>query len=142
MPQLTRSRFTLALVGVLALALAACSSTRFPGDRTSRQATIVVDNSDGQYGAMTVHLVARAGQRQRLGIVTLNSTEEFSVNHPSGSPRYQLLAAMDGGYTMNSPGFVLTEGDVIRWNLRLNQIVFVGRESGGELPAPTPVPAR
>jgi hypothetical protein len=121
-----------ALLGLaMVLVSAGCSATRFPGDRSARQATVIVDNSDGQYGAMTVHLVAQGGQRQRLGIVTLKSVEEFSVNHPSTSPRYQLLAAMDGGYNMNSPAFVLTEGDVIRWDMRLNQIQFVGRESGG-----------
>lgn len=132
MHQRIRSLRAVALLGLaMVLVSTGCSATRFPGDRSARQATVIVDNSDGQYGAMTVHLVAQGGQRQRLGIVTLKSVEEFSVNHPSTSPRYQLLAAMDGGYNMNSPAFVLTEGDVIRWDMRLNQIQFVGRESGG-----------
>lgn len=125
----SRPRFALAAVAILALVgTLGCSTTSYPGDRTTRQARVIVDNGDGQYGSMTVHLVPRGGQRQRLGIVTLNSTEEFRVNNPSINPRYQLLGAMDGGFNLLSPAFVLVEGDVVRWNLRLNQVFFEGRE--------------
>ena len=116
-----------ALGALLAATLAACASApEYPGNRENYQAVVEIDNEGSSLSNFTVHLVSTNGPRQRLGNVNLNEVRSFDVTRPSSGGRYQFMATLISGYELYSPVFTLTEGDLIVWNLRRNQVLFAG----------------
>jgi hypothetical protein len=116
-----------AAVALIGVALAACASNpQYPGNRETYQAVVEVDNGNSALSNFTVHLVSAYGPRQRLGNINLNEVRSFDVSYPSSGGRYQLQATLISGYELYSPPFILTEGDMVSWNLQRNRVFFAG----------------
>lgn len=122
-----RARATL-LLG-LALLLAGCTSTRFPGDRPS--AVITVNNEHSSLNHITIYLVPALGTPERLGTVDLNKSRDFTVRRAQISGTYRLWARSGTRRGFYSPEFSMAERDVLEWDLRMNQVFLLGTTDGG-----------
>lgn len=116
----------LALAFATGLTAAACSGNPDPamagldGDGSY----VVVDNTNTTLGTATIYLIPTNGIRERLGTVTMNEEKAFEVQRSVGL-EYRLLAE-HGVDEFASRPFTLAEGDVVEWNLDLNQIQYRG----------------
>jgi hypothetical protein len=129
---LKRSARTLLLALVVAASGACAASTAESpfgsaagGD--PQGATIIVDNENAAFSDLTIYLVPRNGVRRRLGTVSLNQTRTFRVDRIDWSGDVRLLADPVGGRDFVSRSFVLTRGDVVEWDLGVNNVRYQGR---------------
>lgn len=117
-----------ALLTTLVL-MAGCASAPFPGQTPS--ARILVNNEHSDVASLTVHLVPSLGNTHRLGTVDLNRTKDFTVRRNALTGSYRLWARPMGGQGFYSPEFTLHRGDVVEWDLRMNQVFRLGNTSEG-----------
>lgn len=107
--------------------LVGCASTLdAPGesDDGTPAARIIVDNAQSGYATLTVELVPPTGIERRLGTVDLNQSGRFTVRRVGLSGQYRLRADPLGSPEFLSPMFTLADGDVVEWDLNLNQILY------------------
>jgi hypothetical protein len=119
-------RPTLRLAALLLLLplLSGCALLR--GSGKFEEATVVVENNLITSSSVTVYLFTALGARTLLGSVPPGSTRSLRYRAPEISGRYRLVARIDreAGTETNSPGFALSSGETLWWDLRRNTVVF------------------
>jgi hypothetical protein len=86
--------------------------------------------------SLTVYLAPALGTSVRLGTVDLNKTRQFRIRRGQLAGTYRLWARPLSGRGFYSPEFTLAEGDVVEWDLRMNQVFLVGTTGGAPLTSP------
>lgn len=133
-----RSLLRTTAVAVL-FTLSGCASTLDPPgeSRDTPTARIVVDNVRSGYATLTVEIVPSTGAERRLGTVDLNQSRRFTVSGTGVGGQVRLRADPLGGPEFLSPTFTLADGDLVEWDLHLNQILYGGDAGSGGSPMPT-----
>lgn len=108
----------------LGLTLAACSGNPDPGTFDGGDSAVVVVDASGTFTSnMSVYMVPETGVRERLGIVTGDETERFTVSNVVWSDRFRLVGeAADGDEIVSNP-FSIAPGQTVTWDVDLNSIV-------------------
>ena len=112
-----------ALVAGTAVLLAACATTSFPGE--SRASARIVINNEHSPVERTIHLVPTLGNAKRLGRVQHNDSGSFDLPERVGGT-YRLWSRTSGDRGFYSPEFMLEDGYVVEWDMRLNRVIRIG----------------
>ena len=112
-----------ALVACVAVLVAACATTSFPGE--SRATARIVINNEHSPVERTIHLVPALGNAQRLGRVHHNDSGSFDIDRQVAGT-YRLWSRTSGDQGFYSPEFTLEDGYVVEWDLRLNRVIRIG----------------
>lgn len=124
-------------LALTAIAIAGCSASRYyPGQEP--MAIINVNNEHAAMATLTVYLEPALGTAVRLGTVDLNSTRQFRIRRGQLAGTYRLWGRPLSGRGFYSPEFTLAEGDVLEWDLRMNQVFLVGSTGGDDVALITP----
>jgi hypothetical protein len=83
---------------------------------------IVVDNTGGQLGSMSIYLTRENGERWRLGSVVGSRVDTLYYTRAGPTGLYQLIADPAGGRRIVSERFPLLEGIVVQWDIGTNSI--------------------
>lgn len=131
----TKAAATTVLAALLAVAPAACGGggeVESPyGDLGPREALVVVDNENTAISEMTVYLVPANGVRRRLGTVTLDARETFTVTEANWGSGFTLVGDPAGSGRIVTRRFQLARGNVIEWEVSRNRVFYAGRTGGG-----------
>lgn len=111
------------LLIVTLLTLGACAST----GGGANEMTVQVINDGTASTNLTVYAVPESGIRNLLGTVGVNDTASFTFQ--TMGIRYRLLGRTIGGDEILSPEFSARPEDMMRWQLRTNNVfpVSTGR---------------
>lgn len=112
----TRSRA--ALLGVLALVLSGCATASNPFRPSEDTNTLQVEVRNQNFSDATVYAL-RAGQSIRLGVVSSQNFEVFSVRWPSSLP-IRVQARFLGGLRCSTQEILVSDGDRITVELPAN----------------------
>jgi len=112
-----------AFVAGLAILLAGCATTSFPGE--SRASARIVINNEHSPVERTIHLVPSLGNTKRLGRVQHNDSDSFDIPERVGGT-YRLWSRTSGDRGFYSPEFTLEDGYVVEWDMRLNRVIRIG----------------
>ena len=127
----TTTLVALALVAVTGCARTPEAEAPYETDARPQHAVIEVDNTDTAVGEMTVYLVPGDGVTKRLGTVTLDERATFEVTDANWGAQFALVADLAGTPQIVSRSFTLTRGDLLEWDLRLNNLHFMGSVTTG-----------
>lgn len=118
----TAARWVVTLV--LAVGLWGCATSSYPGQGPS--AVIRVNNEHSNLAHVTVYLVPSLGTPERLGNVEVNRVRAFTIKRSQLAGTYRMWARPEGRRAFYSPEFNMSRGDVMEWDLRMNQVFLTG----------------
>lgn len=113
------------ILGIVVV-LTGCGTTARPGSPfpgTEPTATVVIDNFVSEYVGMVVFLSSRTRGSERLGSVATAGGSRFEIRDVANG-EYFLQGRLAGRTPLQSPTFLLGDGDVVEWNLSDNRISY------------------